>query len=61
MALLKAVKLEGRAFLQSVGFDIKQSSYEKAFTLLDDHYGREENTLLSSVNTLIEICSGKII
>ena len=36
LALLKAVGLTGRDSLQSVGFDMRQSSYERAFPLLDD-------------------------
>ena len=34
---------EGRDFLQSVGFDIRQGTYEDALDLLDYHYGKKEN------------------
>ena len=40
VALLKAVGLEGRDFLQSVGFDLRQGTCEEALELLDGHYGR---------------------
>ena len=43
VALLKAVRQESRDFLQSVGFDLRQGTYEEALDLLDDHYGKEEN------------------
>ena len=36
VAFLRAVGHEGRTFLQSVGFNMRESSYEKAFALLDD-------------------------
>ena len=43
MALLRAVRHKGGAFLQSVEFgSLVQSSYEKTFVLLDDHYSKEE-------------------
>ena len=48
MALLRAVGHEGRAFLQSVGFNMRESSYEKAFALLDDHYGRKKNIFVKT-------------
>ena len=48
MALLRAVGQEGRDFLQSVGFDIRQGTYEEALDLLDDHYGREENIFVKT-------------
>ena len=38
-----------RTFLQSVGFNMRESSYEKAFALLDDYYGREENFFVKTV------------
>ena len=44
VALLRAVEHKGRTFLQSVG-----CSYEKAFALLDDYYGREENFFVKTV------------
>ena len=37
VALLRAVRQEGRDFLQSVYFDIKQTTYEEILDLLDDH------------------------
>ena len=43
VALLRAVRQESRDFLQSVGFDLRQGTYEEALDLLDDHYGKEEN------------------
>ena len=49
MALLRAVEHEGRTFLLSVGFNMRQSSYKKAFALLDDHYSREENIFVKTV------------
>ena len=42
VTLKKAIGCEGKASLQSVGFNKSQSSLEKAFALLDDHYGREK-------------------
>ena len=44
VALLRAIGHEGRTFLQSV----RESSYEKVFALLDDHYGREENIFVKT-------------
>ena len=44
VAFLRAVGHEGRTFLQSV----RESSYEKVFALLDDHYGREENIFVKT-------------
>ena len=42
MGLLKTVRHGGGAFLQSVEFgSLVQSSYEKTFVLLDDHYSKE--------------------
>ena len=43
VALLRAVKQEGKDFLQSVGYDIRQGTYEDALDLLDYHYGKKEN------------------
>ena len=43
VGLLKPVGLEGRSFLQSVGFDVKLSCYKKVFGLLNDQHGRKEN------------------
>ena len=40
---LRVIGHEGGTFLLSVGFNMRESSYEKAFALLDDHYGREVN------------------
>ena len=54
VALLRAVGHEGRTFLQSVGFNIRESSYEKAFALLDDHYGRKEN-IFGKTNKFVSV------
>ena len=43
LALLKAIGCEGRDYLRSVGFNLKQGEFEKAFNLLDEHYARREN------------------
>ena len=48
VALLRAVGHEGRTILQSVGFNRRQSSFEKAFVLLDDYYGRRENIFVKT-------------
>ena len=48
VALLKAVGLEGRDFLQSVGFDLRHGTCEEALELLDGHYGREENIFVKT-------------
>ena len=48
MVLLRALEHEGRTFLQSVGFNMRESSYEKAFTSLDDPYGSEENIFVKT-------------
>ena len=48
MALLRALEHEGRTFLQSVGFNMRESSYDKAFASLDDHYGSEENIFVKT-------------
>ena len=49
VAFLRAVGHEGRTFLQSVGFQVRESSYEKAFALLDDHYyGCEDNIFVKT-------------
>ena len=45
MALLRAVGHEGRTFLQSVGFNMRESSYEKAFALLDDRTAMVEKKI----------------
>ena len=42
VVLLRALEHEGRTFLQSVGFNMRESSYEKAFALLDDNYGKKK-------------------
>ena len=43
MALLRAVRHKGGAFLQSVEFgSLVQSSYEKIFVLMDDRYSKKE-------------------
>ena len=54
VALLRAVGQEERDFLQSVGFDIRQGTYEEALDLLDDHYGRKENSFVKTQ----KICYG---
>ena len=41
MASIKVIGVEGRAFLQSVGFDLRESSHKK-FHFLDNHYGKKE-------------------
>ena len=48
LSIILELKLwhEDRAFLQSVGFNMRQSNYEKAFALLDDHYGMVKNIFL---------------
>ena len=48
VTLLRAVGHEVRTFLQSVGFSKRQSSYEKAFALLDDDHGKEENIFVKT-------------
>ena len=48
VALLGAVRKEGKDFLQSVGFDIRQGTYKKALNLLDDHYGRKESIFVKT-------------
>ena len=53
VALLRAVGHKGRTFLQSVGFNIRQSSYDKAFALLEEYYGREENIFFKTENFVL--------
>ena len=48
VALLRAVGQEGRDFFQSVGFDIRQGTYEEALDFLYDHYGKEENIFVQT-------------
>ena len=48
VALLRAVTKEGRDFLQSVGFDIRQRTYDEALDLLDDHYSKEDNIFVKT-------------
>ena len=48
VALLRAVRQEGRDFLQSVGFDIRQRTYDEALDLLDDHYSKEDNIFVKT-------------
>ena len=48
LALIKAVGQEGRDFFTSVGFDMRQGSFDRAFTLLDEHYAREENMFIKT-------------
>ena len=48
VALLRAVRQENRDFLQSVGFDIRQGTYEEALDLLDDRYDREDNIFVKT-------------
>ena len=43
--LLKVVWFEDKAFLQLVGFDIRLSSYMKAFALLYSHYEKKKIVL----------------
>ena len=43
VALLKAVRHESKTFLRSVGFHMREISYEKASVLLDDLYGKEKS------------------
>ena len=52
MTLLRPVRQKGRTFLQSVGFDTRQSSY-KVFGILDDHYGSEKKSLLKQKFVLV--------
>ena len=35
-------------FLQSVGFNMRQSSHEKAFALLNNNYGKVENIFVKT-------------
>ena len=60
MALLRTVGHESRAFLWSVGFDIKQTSYEKASSLLHDHHSRKENIVAKTPRfVLVSQLAGK--
>ena len=36
-----------------MGFDIRQGTYEEAFDLLDDHYGREENIFVKTQKNFV--------
>ena len=45
---LNALRAESNAFMQSVGFNMRHSSYEKTFSLLDNHYSRERNIFVKT-------------
>ena len=40
--MFKAVGFEGRAFVQSIDFDMRQGSNKKAFDQLDNHQCRKK-------------------
>ena len=48
-----AVRFEDIDFLQSVGFDMRTCSYEKALALLYYHYYREENTFIKTPKSVL--------
>ena len=43
-----ADRQEGRDFLQSVGFDIKQGTYEESLDLLDGHYSKKKKFCINT-------------
>ena len=49
----RTVEHEGRTSLQLVGFNMRESSYEKAFAILDYHYSRKENIFLKTDTSVL--------